>query len=136
MLYYIREVVPRSLQSPQRVHRESTGSPHGVLDISDSPCGLHKDSSWTPHGLLMESMETIRTGRKYSHGFPWSPHGVHEESLWSPQSLHGVHGNPWGSVKYSKICGSHKSNHKLDICGRFCDGFASHTRAPLCLVCD
>ena len=34
-------------------------------------------------------------------------------------------------VNLPKICGSHKSDHKLDICGRFCDGFVSHTKAPL-----
>ena len=35
------------------------------------------------------------------------------------------------NVNLHKIRGSHKSDHTLDICGRFCDGFASHTKAPL-----
>jgi hypothetical protein len=32
-----------------------------------------------------------------------SLHGIHVYSLWTPQSLHGVHGNIWVSVKYSCI---------------------------------
>ena len=57
-------------------------SPHGILCISDSPSGLHGDY-WELVGNA-----------------GWSPHGAHGDSLWTPQSLCGLHGNPWVSVKY------------------------------------
>jgi hypothetical protein len=67
---------------------------HGVHYISESVYGLHVDC------------------RKYSHGLhglhtecSWSAHGVLMESMstWCRvhMSAHGVHGNMWGSVKYS-----------------------------------
>src|SRR6266478_2009585 len=67
---------------------------HGVHYISESVYGLHVDC------------------RKYSHGLhglhtecSWSAHGVLMESMSTPcrvhMSAHGVHGNVWGSVKYS-----------------------------------
>src|ERR1700677_3193294 len=84
------------MRSPCGVHRYIPWSPHGVLmeSISDSPSGLHMDSTWSLWRLLGNS-------RKCFHGFPWSPHGVHVDSLWTSQSLHGLHGNPWESVKCS-----------------------------------
>ena len=160
MLYYIREVVPRSLRSPRgvhgvygestesprrvrgvygestesmesprslwRVHRESSWnpwnsvswSPHGIHCISDSPSRLYGESMKTPHGLLMDSTQSpcrlLGTSRKWTmessetpHGvsveFSWSPWGVSEESTETSKRLRGVHGNAWGSVKYSKF---------------------------------
>jgi len=44
---------------------------------------------WSPHGLYMES--------------PWSPCKLYVESMWTLWSLHGLHGNPWVSVKCSFI---------------------------------
>ena len=74
------------MRSPQRVSMDSMKlSPHGVLVESlwspHSPHRLHEDSTWSLWRLL-------GTSRKCSHRFPWSPHGVH--------------GNVWGSVKYSQ----------------------------------
>src|ERR1700683_484502 len=72
-----------------------------------SPQIYSRESSWTPHGLLMDSTwslwRLLETSRKCFHGFPWSPHGVHVDSLGTPQSLHGLRGNPWGSVKPSSF---------------------------------
>jgi hypothetical protein len=37
--------------------------------------------------------------------FRWSLLGVYKESTRSTRSLHGVHKDLWGSVKYSQVCG-------------------------------
>ena len=132
MLYYIREVVPRSLRSPQRVHGESTESmespqslwgvhgesswnpwncvswsPHGIHCISDSPSRLYGESMKTPHGLHMDSTQSpcrlLGTSRKWTMESLWSPWGLHEESTETSKSLRGVHGNVWVSVKYSAM---------------------------------
>jgi hypothetical protein len=61
----------------------------------------------------MDSMETVGNTVMDSSQSPQSPHGVPMESSQSPQGVlmdsvrtvrspHGVHGNPWVSVKYSE----------------------------------
>jgi hypothetical protein len=91
MLYYVREVVPQSLWSLWRVHRESSWSPHGIHCISDSLSRLYGESMKTPHGLHMDSTQSpcrlLGTSRKWTMESLWSPHRVHEESLRSPQRL-------------------------------------------------
>src|ERR1700676_1312193 len=52
---------------------------------------LFEHCLWSAHGFYVDC-------RKYSHGL----HGLHTECSWS---AHEVHGNMWGSVKYSiHIC--------------------------------
>ena len=69
---------------------------HGVHYISESVYGLHVDCrkySHKIHGLLMDCTP--------------SAHGVLMESMSTRcglhTSAHGVHGNVWGSVKYSEM---------------------------------
>jgi hypothetical protein len=113
MLYYIREVVPRSLRSPRGVHGvygESTESPHGIhemlfhgvlmestvfqtvpLDSMGSLRRLLMDSTWTPHRVLVDYWESVGNGlwspQRLLMESLWSPHGLHEDSLRSPQRL-------------------------------------------------
>src|SRR6266478_3458500 len=71
------------MRSPRRVSMESSVFQTVPLDSTSTPHGVHRDY-WELVGNAV-----------------WSPHGVHVDSLWTPQSLHGLHGNPWVSVKYS-----------------------------------
>src|ERR1700683_1228701 len=51
------------------------------------------DSTWSLWRLLGNS-------RKCFHGFPWSPHGVHVDSLWTPQESSWT---PWKPVGQCKV---------------------------------
>ena len=42
---------------------------------------------------------------------PWSPHKVLMDSVRTVRSPHGVHGNSWVSVKYSRNGNEHHHHH-------------------------
>ena len=73
------------------------------------------DSMRTAHGLYVDC-------RKYSHGLlmdcSWTAHSAHGVLMESMStrcglhtSAHGLHGNVWGSVKYSIIDGINFYKH-------------------------
>jgi hypothetical protein len=89
----------KSTESPS-THVQSTPSAHGVLMES-----VWTIFPWTAHGLYVDC-------RKYSHGLlmdcSWTAHSAHAVLMESMStrcglhtSAHGLHGNMWGSVKYS-----------------------------------
>src|SRR5882762_12034577 len=87
--------------------------------------------SWkTPEGLQGASLESLWTPSILQMESTWSPPGVYLESIRSPDTVSGVHQDPWGSVTYSA---SPLANVEKTACSECCAEHASYFKLS-CVV--
>jgi hypothetical protein len=103
-----------SARNPHGIHTQSTRSPHRIhMESARSPHGVHTESTWSPHGVRTESARNPHGVRTESAR---TPHGVSTES---PRSPYGLHGDVWGSVKYSTNSAGGASKGGQECCRVF-----------------